>query len=232
MSARSEFMKRLAENASNVGLEWSPNLTQKAEIFSLGGRKAEKKAKALEEMARRLEEDNEFAHSFVERKWNRGDELKLAKEELESARFPLQKKEIQSAIDDLFEEASDNLSSHIDSMRTKASMERLKSNIIKNDLAKKTGQTIKAVAPVAAMPGFQDPTDLIGEGVGMYEDAKQAIARKLADQMNFGRNPQDTENMADMLSFAGDPINAVPGAAGVGLGLLQGAGEFKRKRRP
>jgi hypothetical protein len=84
---------------------------------------------------------------------------------------------------------------------------------------------LRAIVPAASL---ENPLDLIGEGVGKYEDLKKAVLRKAAEQMNFSGIPEDTENLTEALSFAADPINAVPGAPGVGLGLLQ---SVPRKRK-
>lgn len=65
------------------------------------------------------------------------------------------------------------------------------------------------------------PIPLIKQGLGAYEQAKEAVAKPLARQLNIGKNPEDEARIAGILSTVGDPINYIPGAAGAGLGALQ-----------
>ena len=77
------------------------------------------------------------------------------------------------------------------------------------------------MAGAAAVPIDMNPIGDIKKGLGYYEQAKEAITKPLAQQLNIGKNPQDEKAFNSILKTGLDPVNYVPGAAGAGLGAIQ-----------
>ena len=65
------------------------------------------------------------------------------------------------------------------------------------------------------------PLPILKKASEYYEGLKEKLAQPLAEQLNIGKDPRDEENIKNIISTAGDPLNYVPGAAGAGLGLIQ-----------
>lgn len=78
----------------------------------------------------------------------------------------------------------------------------------------------RAVVPLAAA-GLENPIDILKTLFGKYEDAKDVVAKPLSKELNLSRNPDDQEILREVLKMGLDPINAIPGAAGVGAGAVQ-----------
>jgi hypothetical protein len=76
-------------------------------------------------------------------------------------------------------------------------------------------------APAASLNVNMNPLEDIKKGLGYYEQAKEAVTKPLAQQLNISKNPEDEAAFNTILKAGLDPINAVPGAAGLGLGVVQ-----------
>lgn len=82
-------------------------------------------------------------------------------------------------------------------------------------------------AGVAAAPSFTNPLEMLGEVASKYREKQGQAAKKLYEMTTFdkGRNPEGLA-AAEMLF---DPINAIPGPAGVLSGLLMLAPKKEKK---
>lgn len=76
-------------------------------------------------------------------------------------------------------------------------------------------------APIGKQAIDMNPIEAIKTGLGYYEKAKEAVTRPLAQQLNIGKNPQDEKFINQSLKIVLDPINFIPGAAGLGAGAIQ-----------
>lgn len=65
------------------------------------------------------------------------------------------------------------------------------------------------------------PLGDIKKGLGIYEQAKEAVTKPLARQLNIANNPQDEAAFNTLLKTVGDPVNYIPGAAGIGASAMQ-----------
>jgi hypothetical protein len=83
---------------------------------------------------------------------------------------------------------------------------------------------VAAIAPMANPFSSSDemnPANLAKKGLGYYEKAKDALYRPLANQLDLTKDKSATDDMTDALKTIGDPVNFVPGGAGVALGAMQ-----------
>lgn len=76
-------------------------------------------------------------------------------------------------------------------------------------------------APASTFNVDMNPLPDIKKGLGYYEQAKEAITKPLAQQLNIGKNPQDEQLFNTALKTGLDPVNYISGAAGLGLGAVQ-----------
>lgn len=76
-------------------------------------------------------------------------------------------------------------------------------------------------APAASLNVNINPLEDIKKGLGYYEQAKEAVTKPLAQQLNISKNPEDEAAFNTILKAGLDPVNVVPGAAGLGLGAVQ-----------
>lgn len=72
-------------------------------------------------------------------------------------------------------------------------------------------------APMGKKVVDMNPLEDIKEGFGAYEGAKEKLARAFASQVNIGKNPNDEEYIKQAFKMGADPLNYVPGGAGLGL---------------
>jgi len=75
--------------------------------------------------------------------------------------------------------------------------------------------------PMGSQVVNMNPLDDIKTGLGYYDKAKEAITKPLAHQLNIAQNPNDERLINETLKTGLDPVNYIPGAAGIGLGALQ-----------
>lgn len=61
--------------------------------------------------------------------------------------------------------------------------------------------------------------------VEKYNKLKSYVTRPLAKQMNLSKDPEIEKGLKQGLDMGLDPVNLIPGGAGVGAGLLQLLGE-------
>jgi putative intracellular protease/amidase len=66
-----------------------------------------------------------------------------------------------------------------------------------------------------------NPLNDIKAGLGYYDKAKEAITKPLARQLNIGNNPKDESYINEGLKTGLDPINYIPGPAGLAAGAVQ-----------
>jgi len=78
-------------------------------------------------------------------------------------------------------------------------------------------------APMGKQVVDMNPLHDIKAGFDVYDQGKEKLAKALASQINIGRNPKDEAYMTEAIKMGADPINFVPGAGGMGLGLIQAA---------
>lgn len=65
------------------------------------------------------------------------------------------------------------------------------------------------------------PIPLLKKAFNTYDEAKNKIVEPLAKQLNFSKNPEDTETYKNVLSMGLDPLNFVSGPIGAGLSAIQ-----------
>lgn len=65
------------------------------------------------------------------------------------------------------------------------------------------------------------PIPLLKKAFNTYEEAKNKIVEPLAKQLNFSKNPEDTDTYKNVLSMGLDPLNFVSGPIGAGLSAIQ-----------
>lgn len=102
----------------------------------------------------------------------------------------------------------------------------------------KSGKIMAGVSPAAnaMMEEQQTPLDYIGKGFDAYTSVKDRFAKALADRMvppiayvPKEQTEKDRSQVAGIASMLADPMNAVPGAPGVGLGLMQLMSEMRKR---
>lgn len=82
------------------------------------------------------------------------------------------------------------------------------------------------LAGAGAVPKTEmSPLPYLREIANLYESAKKKVTDPLADQLNITKDPKHTQEISSVLATVADPVNLVPGAAGVGLGVLQMTGD-------
>jgi hypothetical protein len=81
-------------------------------------------------------------------------------------------------------------------------------------------------APIAEQNIDMNPLNDIKAGFDVYDEGKEKLARALASQLNIGKNPNDESYITEGLKVGADPINFIPGAGGVGLGLIQAGSQM------
>lgn len=79
------------------------------------------------------------------------------------------------------------------------------------------------VNPMEALKGIKE--NIAEPVVERYNKLKSYLTRPLAQQMNLSKDPEVEKNLKMGLDMGLDPVNLVPGGAGVGAGLLQMLGE-------
>jgi len=86
-------------------------------------------------------------------------------------------------------------------------------------------------APMGKQVVDMNPLQDIKAGFDVYDQGKEKLAKALASQINIGRNPQDEAYMTEAIKMGADPINFVPGAGGMGLGLIQAASSMMPNKK-
>lgn len=88
----------------------------------------------------------------------------------------------------------------------------------------------KLMAGAPASIGLTNPLDYIKKAATTYNEAKQKIADPLAGQLDLTKDGSLKDDYSAFLGMALDPVNLVPGAAGVGLGAIGMLGDSPKKQ--
>lgn len=84
----------------------------------------------------------------------------------------------------------------------------------------------KGMAAIAPLSGGMDSVDMsplndIKAGYEKYKEFKDKLFGAAADQMDLTKDKSATEDIKGVLSTVLDPVNAIPGAAGLGAAALE-----------
>jgi hypothetical protein len=93
---------------------------------------------------------------------------------------------------------------------------------------KDSSKLLAGAAPMAS--NFGNPLDYIKKAATTYNEAKQKIADPLAGQLDLTKDGSLKDDYSTFLGMALDPVNLVPGAAGVGLGAIGMLGDSPKKQ--
>lgn len=93
---------------------------------------------------------------------------------------------------------------------------------------KDSSKLLAGTAPMAS--NFGNPLDYIKKAATTYNEAKQKIADPLAGQLDLTKDGSLKDDYSAFLGMALDPVNLVPGAAGVGLGAIEMLGDSPKKQ--
>jgi hypothetical protein len=81
------------------------------------------------------------------------------------------------------------------------------------------------VAPALAMQLNKDisPLTVLGQAVDKYQEIKNSVYSKIAEQLDLTKDKSAKEGMTDLLNFGADPMNLIPGTMGLAVPLLEQA---------
>lgn len=94
---------------------------------------------------------------------------------------------------------------------------------------KPKGGLIPVSGAAAMSSNFENPLNLLQPAVDAYEGAKNKISGTLAGQMDLTKDKSATPGIQETLNVVADPLNLLPGAAGVGAAAIQGMSQMTPK---